>query len=98
VTNHIRVDITNIQVSGNVLTARTLMRADSIAASGFIRIVVQETITFSGDKISREVRDLDLSDELTAHYAALVELRERPASSSIGPPATGDGGLLNLKD
>jgi hypothetical protein len=40
VADHITVDVTNVEVSGVRLTARTLMRTDTIQAAGLVRIVI----------------------------------------------------------
>ena len=93
VANHIRVDVTNVEVADGTLLARTLMRADSITAAGVIRIVVYERLAFEGSKIRREVRELDLTDEFTAAYLARQQEPAAAADAPIRSPATGDAGL-----
>lgn len=75
VTNHRRIDILDIQVSGDTLLSRVEVRNDPLRAAGFERISNKGTLTFRGDKIARHVIQNDLSDPQTAAFANFQRLR-----------------------
>jgi len=92
-------------VNGNV-TAQVAFRSDTVRALGFSRIVLTDTVTFSGDRISKLVVEPQASDPQTA---ALLRILSQPAPLvpppapaaqpqvapvAITAPITGDGGLL----
>ena len=83
-----RATIVSIQRNNNIITAVEQWRHDLIRAAGVERAVFKVTLTFNGDKISRRVVELDLSDPQTARFAA------PPAPApAVAPPRTGDAGL-----
>ena len=63
-------------------------------AAGVERAVFKVTLTFTGDKISRRVVELDLSDPQTARFAA-PPASPAPLAPAVIPPQTGDGGLIS---
>ena len=97
-------------VNGNV-TALVAQRADPIRGLGFSRVVVADTVTFTGDRISKFVAERQASDPQTA---AFISASSAPAAApapataaapvgaipavAITPPSTGDGGLLSISD
>jgi ketosteroid isomerase-like protein len=85
-------------VNGNV-TALMAHRADPIRAAGLSRVMVTETVTFRGDRISKFIVDLVTTDPQSAAFG---RLRSQPAPAPAAAPApviqapsTGDGGLLS---
>src|SRR6266550_139854 len=94
-------------VNGNVV-AEVAHRNDPIRALGLSRVVVVETVTFTGDRISKFVVDPQASDPQTAAFlralsapaaapaapAQVAAPVTPPAVVTISAPNTGDGGLL----
>ena len=70
-------------VNGNVI-AQVAFRSDTVRALGFSRIVLTDTVTFSGDRISKLVVEPQASDPQTA---GLLRILNQPASAS-SPPST----------
>ncbi len=89
---NLRGTIVSIQRNNNIVTAVEEWRGDPMRAAGIERAVFKVTLTFIGDKISRRVVELDLSDPQTARFAA-PPAPAAPAPAVV-PPRTGDAGLL----
>jgi DNA-binding beta-propeller fold protein YncE/ketosteroid isomerase-like protein len=64
-----RYSVISIQVSGDTATGRAEFRNLNIKNSGLERVIETFTATFKGDKISRLVHELDVSDSQTAAFA-----------------------------
>ena len=84
-----RVDIVSSELSDDTVSARVEVRAKRIQACGAARTVATETVSFSGDKISRLVFQIDLSDPDTAKAHAC---QLGPALPSTGGLPTAAGG------
>jgi hypothetical protein len=83
--DHVQVQLlssVNI-VNGNV-TALVAVRSDTIRALGLSRIVLTDTVTFSGDRISKFVVEPQASDPQTA---VLLRILSQPAPAP-SPPST----------
>lgn len=87
---HLQGTIVSIRRNNNIITAVEEWRGDPMRAAGIDRAVFKVTLTFTGDKISRRVVELDLTDPQTARFAA------PPAPAvELAPPRTGDAGLVS---
>ena len=75
-----RYGISDIQVSGNAVSARAEWRGTPILNAGLERVIVNITATFSSDRISRIVHDLDLRDSQSAAFTNFLRI-----SSVVGP-------------
>lgn len=80
-------------VSDNTLTARWEAKdPELVPAAGVERIVVMETVEFTGDKISSLSSGFDVTDEQTATFLAFLEAQaELPATGGL--PPTSEGGF-----
>jgi hypothetical protein len=91
-----------IQVSGSTVKANTAHRADLLRGTGISRVIINETATFQGDKISRFVLEPETADPQTATLVRLLTSGAPPVvpasaadqTPAVRPPSTGDGGLL----
>ena len=94
-------------VNGNVV-AQVAHRNDPIRQQGLSRVVVTETVTFSGNSISKFVVEPQTTDPQTAAFLRALSQPPAPAAPvpaapvavvpptiSITAPSTGDGGLLH---
>lgn len=88
----------SILVSGNTVKANTAHRADLLRGTGISRIIINETATFQGDKISRLVFEPESTDPQSAALVRLLTAGPPPAAPAqppaVRPPSTGDGGLV----
>lgn len=74
VASHLRINVTELQVSGNSLATREEHRSDATRAAGVERSISKATVTFTGDKVSRVVVESDTSDPQTATAANFGKL------------------------
>lgn len=70
----LQAGIIDLQSSGNVLTGRLNIIHDGIRAAGFGVVRVKVTVTFAGDRISRDVVEYDVGDPATAAYVNFQRL------------------------
>jgi hypothetical protein len=91
INGHLQGKIVSIQRNNNIITTVEEWRGDPMRAAGVERAVFKKTLTFTGDKISRGVVELDLSDPQTARFAA----PPAPPAPAVIAPQTGDGGLIS---
>ena len=91
VTDHHQIDIIDVQVTGNTLTARVELRTDATREVGIERAIQLFTLEFEGGKISALEVMPDFSDPMTAELRA----RRLPASGS-GPLSTSSGPPISL--
>ena len=92
-------------VNGNV-TALVAHRNDPIKALGLSRVVVTETVTFQGDRISKFAVEPQSTDPQTAAFLRALSAPPAPAPAPVAvqaapvvitAPSTGDGGLVEGK-
>ena len=77
--------VVEVDVSGNTLTRRLETTSDSIRETQVDRIIVEETLEFSDDKISSIMQRPVLADAQTSTFVASLTAPPLPASL----PATG---------
>jgi len=84
----LQAGIIDLQASGPTLTGRLNIVNDGIRAAGFGVVRIKVSVTFSGEKIARDVVEYDLSDPATAQYARLQRLssllRQHYAAINLG--------------
>ena len=80
--------VVEVDVSGNTLTRRLETTSDSIRESQVDRIIVEETLEFTGDKISSITQRPVLADAQTSTFVASLAAPPLPAQL----PATGIAG------
>ena len=78
-TDHWQITPFNSQVSGNSVTGKATLTADSIRARGFQRIIADESLTEQNGLITSFTSNPDPSDPQTAQFLA----------AASGPPPTG---------
>ena len=66
--------ILSSSVSGNTVNARVEQWTINVPNAGIQRVIDNVTVTFSGDKFSRLVEALDLSDAQSAQYANVARV------------------------
>ena len=75
-----RYRVISIQVSGDTATGRAEYRSPGIRTAGLERVIENFTASFKGDKISRLVHELDLSDSQSAGLANFRRVQGIPAA------------------
>jgi ketosteroid isomerase-like protein len=68
-TNQVQYSVISLQSSGDTVTGRVEFRNVNITGAGLERLIEKVTATWKGDKLSRLVHELDLSDSQSASYA-----------------------------
>ena len=90
VADHHDLDIINVHVTGNTLTARVELRTDATRAVGIERAIQIFTLEFEGGKISALQARPDITDSETA------DLRSRMLPATGGGPASSTDPALPL--
>jgi hypothetical protein len=89
VAGHLQIQsLGSIQVSTNTVKANTAHRADVLRGTGVSRVIINETLTFQGDKIARVVFDPDASDPQSATILRLLTggpPPSAPAAAAVQP-------------
>jgi hypothetical protein len=68
-TNQMQYSVIGLQGSGDTVTGRVEFRNVNVTGQGLERLIEKVTATWKGDKISRLVHELDLTDSQSAAYA-----------------------------
>ena len=89
IADHHQIDVISVEVTGNTVNARVELRTDGTRARGVERIIHLFTLEVAGDKIASLHAAPDLTDPVTADFAA---------RGPGGLPATGTGGLAASDD
>ena len=89
--------LVDVQVAGNVVTARVEIRSDRTRASGVERAVHVRVFELRGDKIASLEERVDLGDPQTArHRQAQQVARARPGAMPAQLPRTGEAPPAHL--
>jgi ketosteroid isomerase-like protein len=65
--------IVSQEVSGNTVKSRLEVRGSAATTAGVERFVYTATVTFTGDKISKEVDEYDVTDQQTATFVKWLQ-------------------------
>ena len=87
------ITVISVEVSGNTVSARQEGRSASIRAAGLERVILLETVEFTGKLISSHQNRPDFEDEQTVAWLVFLAQREAPDTGS-GPSPAGNSGFL----
>ncbi|MEK7215097.1 MAG: nuclear transport factor 2 family protein, partial [Chloroflexota bacterium] len=74
IASHLEAGIITLQATGNTVTGTLNTVSDTQRAAGFGVVRVKVTVTYTNDKITRDVVEYDVGDPATAAYVDAVRL------------------------